>query len=116
MQNLAHEPQVMKEGLTQLQQVLEQLKPLYSKKKKHKHTTSILLHELAQSPSLETAFTTPSATPLLHAMSAAHGFVVMFVHVCRTGQVIYFINSQNKTVLWENKTKQIKYLWETSVR
>ena len=26
------------------------------------------------------------ATPLLHHMSAAHAYIQMFVHVCRTGQ------------------------------
>lgn len=47
---------------------------------------SVLLHELASAPNLETAFTSDKATPLLHAMNAAHGYVVMFVHVCRTSQ------------------------------
>lgn len=47
---------------------------------------SVLLHELASAPNLETAFTSDTATPLLHAMNAAHGYVVMFVHVCRTSQ------------------------------
>ena len=47
---------------------------------------SVLLHELASAPNLETAFTSDLATPLLHAMNAAHGYVVLFVHVCRTSQ------------------------------
>lgn len=82
--NLAHEPRVLKLGLKQLLGVLETLKPLQDPVK----TTSgsILLHELANAPCLETAFSTATSTPLLHAMGAAHGYVVMFVHVCRTGQ------------------------------
>jgi len=75
---------VLKTGLSQLNEVLNLLKPL------HTHTNSpsgsILLHELATAPNLETAFTSDTATPLLHAMNAAHGYVVMFVHVCRTSQ------------------------------
>ncbi|XP_012277229.1 E3 ubiquitin-protein ligase HUWE1 isoform X2 [Orussus abietinus] len=82
--NLAHEPLVLKTGLSQLNEVLNLLKPL------HSHVDSpggsVLLHELASAPNLETAFTSDTATPLLHAMNAAHGYVVMFVHVCRTSQ------------------------------
>lgn len=82
--NLAHEPKVLKQGLTQLADVLRALEPLCSNI--DKPGGSILLHELANAPNLETAFSNPSATPLLHAMNAAHGYVLMFVHVCRTGQ------------------------------
>ncbi|XP_068082120.1 E3 ubiquitin-protein ligase HUWE1 [Anabrus simplex] len=82
--NLSHEPQVLKIGLMQLSVVLESLRPLH-----HPISnpgSSVLLHEVASAPNLDTAFNTAAATPLLHAMSAAHGYVVMFVHVCRTGQ------------------------------
>jgi E3 ubiquitin-protein ligase HUWE1 len=84
-QNLAHEPRVLKEGLLQLSKVLEQLKPLRNPVKIP--GSSDLLQELAAAPNLDTAFSSAAATPLLHAMGAAHGYVVMFVHVCRTGQV-----------------------------
>ncbi|XP_058791372.1 E3 ubiquitin-protein ligase HUWE1 isoform X2 [Phymastichus coffea] len=82
--NLAHEPLVLKTGLIQLNEVLQLLKPLNS----HMESPggSILLHELATASNLETAFTSDKATPMLHAMNAAHGYVVMFVHVCRTSQ------------------------------
>lgn len=82
--NLAHEAKVLEQGLSQLNEVLQRLKPLYS----HLHLAggSKLLHELANAQHLETAFSTANATPLLHAMGAAHGYVLMFVHVCRTGQ------------------------------
>ncbi|KAK0081548.1 hypothetical protein PV325_011960 [Microctonus aethiopoides] len=82
--NLAHEPLVLKTGLLQLNEVLNLLKPLHS----HMESPggSVLLHEFASAPNFETAFTSDTATPLLHAMNAAHGYVVMFVHVCRTSQ------------------------------
>ncbi|XP_034939530.1 E3 ubiquitin-protein ligase HUWE1 isoform X2 [Chelonus insularis] len=82
--NLAHEPLVLKTGLLQLNEVLSLLKPLHS----HMESPggSVLLHELASAPNLEAAFASDTATPLLHAMNAAHGYVVMFVHVCRTSQ------------------------------
>ncbi|KAK4872231.1 hypothetical protein RN001_016355 [Aquatica leii] len=82
--NLAHEPLVLKQGLLQLHEVLQTLKPLYSDL--DNNSSSKLLHELASAPHLESAFNSASATPLLHAMAAAHGYVLMFVHVCRTGQ------------------------------
>lgn len=47
---------------------------------------SVLLRELANCKNIESAFSNASETPLLHAMSAVHGYVVMLVHVCRTGQ------------------------------
>jgi len=68
-----------------LSNVLERLQPLHKPVKAP--GSSVLLHELASAPNLDTAFTSATATPLLHAIGAAHGYVVMFVHVCRTGQV-----------------------------
>lgn len=63
---------------------MENLKPMTE------HLTapagSILLRELANSPSIEGAFSSQAYTPLLHAMSAVHGYIVMLVHICRTGQ------------------------------
>lgn len=47
---------------------------------------SVLLRELANCGNIDQAFTNASATPILHAMNAVHGYVVMLVHVCRTGQ------------------------------
>lgn len=82
--NLAHEPQLFKKGLSQLSAVLDTLKPLHLKV--DVPDGSKLLMELANAPNIETAFSTASQTPLLHAMAAAHGYVIMFVHVCRTGQ------------------------------
>eukprot|EP00092_Neocalanus_flemingeri_P041280 GFUD01044951.1.p1 GENE.GFUD01044951.1~~GFUD01044951.1.p1 ORF type:complete len:4316 (+),score=1501.53 GFUD01044951.1:136-13083(+) len=82
--NLAHEPQVLKQGLLHLNDVLKQLEPL--------HTAvpppggSVLLRELVSSPNIAEATASPSSTPLLHHMSAAHAYIQMFVHVCRTGQ------------------------------
>lgn len=82
--NLAHEPKVLRQGLLQLNDVLHILKPLYSQL--DSSNGSKLLHELASATHLESAFNSASSTPLLHAMAAAHGYVLMFVHVCRTGQ------------------------------
>ncbi|CAK9823562.1 E3 ubiquitin-protein ligase HUWE1, partial [Anthophora retusa] len=82
--NLAHEPQVLKTGLSQLNEVLNLLKPLYSYMEAP--GGSVLLHELVSAPNLETAFTSDTATPLLHAMNAAYGYIIMFAQVCRTSQ------------------------------
>ncbi|XP_046406854.1 E3 ubiquitin-protein ligase HUWE1 isoform X2 [Ischnura elegans] len=80
---LAHEPEVFREGLRQLNDILKILEPLH---KKCDPPRSFLLRELAEAPDLETAFMTPSATPLLHAIAAAHGYIVMFMLLCRTGE------------------------------
>nr|XP_023021300.1 E3 ubiquitin-protein ligase HUWE1-like [Leptinotarsa decemlineata] len=82
--NLAHEPFLFSQGLSQLEDVLDSLKPLYAKQEVP--GGSKLLMELANASDIESAFSTASATPLLHAMGAAHGYVIMFVHICRTGQ------------------------------
>ncbi|XP_025833004.1 E3 ubiquitin-protein ligase HUWE1-like [Agrilus planipennis] len=83
--NLAHEPKVLKKGLEQLNEVLQNLKPLYTRSPDDP-PGSKLLHELASATHLDSAFSNASVTPLLHAMGAAHGYVLMFVHVCRTSQ------------------------------
>lgn len=84
LQSLAHEPQVLKVSLEQLAAVVDQLEPLQSHWEQSQG--SVLLRELANCKNIESAFSNASETPLLHAMSAVHGYVVMLVHVCRTGQ------------------------------
>ncbi|XP_044765781.1 E3 ubiquitin-protein ligase HUWE1 isoform X3 [Coccinella septempunctata] len=82
--NLAHDCSLFKEGLHQLAEVLLLMKPLFSKTEVP--GGSKLLMELASAPNTDNAFSTATDTPLLHGMSAAHGFVIMFVNICRTGQ------------------------------
>ncbi|CRL01178.1 CLUMA_CG014451, isoform A [Clunio marinus] len=82
--NLTHESQVLQVALEQLSNVVELLKPLMNHQE---HTSSsVLLKELANCQDINHAFTNAHYTPLLHAMSAVHGYVVMLVHVCRSGQ------------------------------
>ncbi|XP_076261399.1 HECT, UBA and WWE domain containing E3 ubiquitin protein ligase 1 isoform X2 [Rhynchophorus ferrugineus] len=86
--NLAQEPFLFQEGLRQLSQVLVRLRPLCAPMEESKTSMggSRLLMELASTSDAAAAFSSAQATPLLHAMGAAHGYVLMFVHVCRTGQ------------------------------
>ncbi|XP_035825881.1 E3 ubiquitin-protein ligase HUWE1 isoform X3 [Aplysia californica] len=81
---LSREPQVMRQGLLQMNEVLQQLEPLH--RAPEPPGGSVLLHELAQCGSSPDATLSPSATPLLHALAAAHAYIMMFVHVCRMGQ------------------------------
>lgn len=74
----------MKVSLEQLAAVVDQLEPLQSHWEQSQG--SVLLRELANCKNIESAFSNASETPLLHAMSAVHGYVVMLVHICRTGQ------------------------------
>jgi E3 ubiquitin-protein ligase HUWE1 len=70
--------------LEQLSVVVENLNSLMNTQK---HTSSsVLLKELANCQDINHAFTNAHYTPLLHAMSAVHGYVLMLVHVCRSGQ------------------------------
>ena len=48
---------------------------------------SVLLRELAGAGSVPDATLSAQATPLLHALTAAHAYIMMFVHTCRVGQV-----------------------------
>lgn len=81
---MTHEPLVLQVALEQLSNIVEQLKPLMNHQE---HTSSsVLLKELANCQDINHAFTNAHYTPLLHAMSAVHGYVVMLVHVCRSGQ------------------------------
>ncbi|KAL7044451.1 hypothetical protein ACKWTF_001914 [Chironomus riparius] len=82
--NLTHEPQVLQVALEQLSVVVESLQSLMNNQE---HTSSsVLLKELANCQDINHAFTNANYTPLLHAMSAVHGYVLMLVHVCRSGQ------------------------------
>ena len=82
--NLAHEPNVLKQGLLHLNDVLKNLENLH--KPLEAPGGSVLLRELVSAPNIAEATANPQATPLLHNMSAAHAYIQMFVHVCRTGQ------------------------------
>lgn len=78
----------MKEALRHLTDVLVTLEPL--QKPLDPPGGSVLLEELvnatAKAPSGTDPFQSSVLTPLLHSMSAAHAYIIMFVHVCRTGQ------------------------------
>ena len=85
-QTLSHEPQVLKQGLLHLNEVLQTLEPL------HKFVDppggSVLLRELANASQNPDAILSAQATPLLHALSAAHAYITMFTHVCKVGKRI----------------------------
>ncbi|XP_023244245.1 E3 ubiquitin-protein ligase HUWE1-like [Centruroides sculpturatus] len=83
--NLAHEPQVLKQGLLHLNEVLQSLEPLH--RPLDPPGGSVLLEELISSSNPSEATLSAQSTPLLHAMASAHAYIIMFVHVCRTGQV-----------------------------
>ncbi len=76
---------MLKQGLLHLNKVLQSLDPL------HKFLDppggSVLLRELANAPPGGDPTLSAQATPLLHALSAAHAYITMFTHVCKVGQV-----------------------------
>ena len=85
---MAQEREVLKEGLRHLTDVLASLEPL--QKPLDPPGGSVLLEELVSATTKAQAgvdpFQSSVLTPLLHSMSAAHAYIIMFVHVCRTGQ------------------------------
>ncbi|XP_042241661.1 E3 ubiquitin-protein ligase HUWE1-like isoform X2 [Homarus americanus] len=82
--NLAHESGVLQRGLQCLNEKLEALAPLHQPLPSP--GGSVLLRELASAPTPGEATASPQATPLLHTLSAVHAYIMMLVHVCRTGQ------------------------------
>ncbi|XP_059588545.1 E3 ubiquitin-protein ligase HUWE1 isoform X3 [Alligator mississippiensis] len=81
---LSHEPKVLQEGLLQLDTVLSALEPLH--RPIEAPGGSVLLRELAGAGHVADATLSAQATPLLHALTAAHAYIMMFVHTCRVGQ------------------------------
>ncbi|XP_031650501.1 E3 ubiquitin-protein ligase HUWE1 isoform X13 [Oncorhynchus kisutch] len=81
---LSHEPKVLQEGLCQLDCILSALEPLH--RPIEVPGGSVLLRELATAGHVTDATLSARATPLLHALTAAHAYILMFVHTCRVGQ------------------------------
>ncbi|XP_068104390.1 E3 ubiquitin-protein ligase HUWE1 isoform X4 [Hyperolius riggenbachi] len=81
---LSHEPKVLQEGLLQLDSILSSLDPLH--RPIEAPGGSVLLRELASAGNVADATLSAQATPLLHALTAAHAYIMMFVHTCRVGQ------------------------------
>lgn len=80
---------MLKIGLTNLTEVLNCLEPLHQPLSAP--GGSVLLEEFIQaSAKCQGSNLDPhqssNLTPLLHYMSAAHAYINMFIHVCRTGQ------------------------------
>ncbi|XP_021341229.1 E3 ubiquitin-protein ligase HUWE1-like isoform X3 [Mizuhopecten yessoensis] len=82
--NLSREPQVLKQGLLKLDEVLQSLETLHQPLEAP--GGSVLLRELANVAHIPDAAQLPQNTPLLHALSSCHAYILMFVHVCRMGQ------------------------------
>ncbi|XP_054168845.1 E3 ubiquitin-protein ligase HUWE1-like isoform X3 [Oppia nitens] len=120
--NLAHERQVLTLGLNALNQVLEKLDLLH--RPLDPPGGSVLLEELvlASGNINSDPFQTSSLTPLLHAMSAAHAYILMFVHVCRTGQsdirnlsITHWGSKLGLTVLQGLSRLYTSLVWESTV-
>lgn len=82
--SLAHEKNVFIKGLENMKEIFLQLNPLFNSLRNF--DGSILLEDLTQHLSAKKGSASFNfVTPLLQAMSAAHAYIVMFVHICRTG-------------------------------
>uniref|UniRef100_A0A1A9ZLS0 HECT-type E3 ubiquitin transferase n=1 Tax=Glossina pallidipes TaxID=7398 RepID=A0A1A9ZLS0_GLOPL len=79
--NVSHETKVIDISLQQLLEIVDQLEPLILQF--DFPNGSILFRELLSCPNVNEGFSNAEFTPLLHKMSAVHGYVVMLVHLCR---------------------------------
>jgi E3 ubiquitin-protein ligase HUWE1 len=120
---LAHEKHVLSLGLDALNKVLEKLDLLH--KPLDPPGGSVLLEELVRASSNVSnsdPFQSSLATPLLHSMSAAHAYILMFVHVCRTGQsdirtisIQHWGSKLGLTVLQGLSRLYTSLVWESTV-
>ena len=94
--NLAHEPQVLKQGLLHLDEVLRRLAPLH--RPMEEPGGSVLLHELVSAPVLSEATSNPQVTPLLHDMSAAHAYIQV-IFLLHAHLRFYFSSAFFSTIL-----------------
>ena len=86
---------------------------------------SVLLEELvlaSSNGSNSDPFQSSALTPLLHSMSAAHAYILMFVHVCRTGQsdirnlsITHWGSKLGLTVLQGLSRLYTSLVWESTV-
>ena len=85
LQLLSHEPLVLKQGLLQLKDTLDSLKPLYQRS--DDSAVSVLLSEVASSSRPQQAMASAQHTPILHGVAAVHAYISMFLHTCKASQV-----------------------------
>ena len=81
---LAQDNKVFTEGLKQLDSLVDHLNTLYTATNTN---GSVLLHELAATENPLEALYNSQETPLVHALSATHAYVNVFVFICRGAQV-----------------------------
>ena len=84
---LSQDAKVFKEGMKQLDELADYVESLYSQSTSK---GSVLLSELASTSNPLEALYDKEVTPLVHAMSAAHAYVNVFVFICRGAQVSFF--------------------------
>ena len=121
MQTLAHEPQVLQQGLLSLNAVLEEMTVF--QRFMDPPGGSLLLRELADAqgtcadPTLHA-----SATPLLHRLSAVHSFVCMFTHVCKASQteirtmsVTHWGSDLGQDVMANLSRLYLSLVWESTI-
>ena len=84
---LSQDTKVFKEGMKQLDELADYVESLYSQSTSK---GSVLLSELASTSNPLEALYEKEVTPLVHAMSAAHAYVNVFVFICRGAQVRFF--------------------------
>ncbi|RXM33250.1 E3 ubiquitin-protein ligase HUWE1, partial [Acipenser ruthenus] len=114
---LSHEPKVLQESLLQLDGILSSLELLH--RPIDSPGGSVLLRELASAGNVTDATLSAQATPLLHSLTAAHAYIMMFVHTCRSEIRAISVNQWGSQLGLNvlNKLSQLycSLVWESTV-
>lgn len=84
---LAREPQVLKQGMLLLKELLDKLPNTVYNPSENPDLS--ICHEVVSAPKPDKALHSPQQTPVLHSACAVHAYVTMFLYVCRSGQVMH---------------------------
>lgn len=83
---LSQEGNVFKEGLVQLNDLMDNLDTLYTGVQTSR---SVLLQELAATDNPLEALYDSKQTPIVHALSAVHAYINVFIYLSRGAQVCF---------------------------
>lgn len=124
--SLSQEKEVLKQGLTCLQKVLDKLKPLHIPLEQP--GGSVLLEELVKASELcqnlndVDPLQSATLTPLLHNLSAAHAYIAMFIVLSRCSHnevrnicIMHWGSELGQNVLKELGQLYTSLVWESTI-
>ena len=92
---LSQEGNVFKEGLVQLNDLMDNLDTLYTGVQTSR---SVLLQELAATDNPLEALYDSKQTPIVHALSAVHAYINVFIYLSRGAQAVSYTHLTLPTI------------------